>query len=73
MEYMHDMVQLITALGVCVAAALSYLNGQKIKQVHVQMNSRLTELLEETRRSAHLAGVDEERERNSKDKVSKGD
>jgi sensor histidine kinase regulating citrate/malate metabolism len=54
----------LATLGSAIAALVASLrNATKIKGLHDQLNSRLTELVEAVRASAHEAGAKEERER----------
>jgi hypothetical protein len=53
----------ITAVAACVAALAgvlgavrSFFNGRGIQEMHLSMNSRLTQLLEATRAQAHSEG-----------------
>jgi hypothetical protein len=54
---------LITAFGSLVAALAalwrSILNGQKTDAIHVDLNSRLTQLTESVRKQAHAEGLAE--------------
>lgn len=53
------MVALITSVGsliaACVAAFLSHRNGKKIEAVHLEINSRLTKLIEASIDSGRIA------------------
>ncbi len=57
---------LISAPGIS-AAILSWLNRNKITEVHLLINSRLTQLLEVTKQAAHLAGEAAQRDKDAKD------
>ncbi len=48
----------LTAL---IGVFMSIRNGGKIKEVHLSLNGRLTELLESNRKVAHQEGIDEEK------------
>lgn len=50
-------LSLINTAGIVIVAILAYLGNKKTQEVHFLVNSRLTELLELTERSAHAAGV----------------
>jgi hypothetical protein len=43
----------------------SWLNGRKLKTIHVEMNGRFTELLNLTRQQGFEAGQKSEREKNA--------
>lgn len=59
---MAEIIQAIIALAALGALAVSIWNSTKIKEVHVLINSRLTELLELTKTSSKAEGVKEGRE-----------
>jgi hypothetical protein len=53
----------ITAIAACIAAlaavlgaARSFFNGRGIQEMHLSMNSRLSQLIEATRAQAHAEG-----------------
>lgn len=50
-------LQIINTLGLLGIAWLGYLSRKDIKDVHVLINSRLTQLLELTQKSSHAEGV----------------
>ena len=51
-----DLAQLITALAAMGAVLLGWRNGHKIDSVHIDINSRMTELLSVTKTEANLTG-----------------
>ena len=55
--------RLLTAVAAAGALLMSIYNTTQIKEVHVMMNSRLSELLDLTRASSKAEGVKEERDR----------
>jgi hypothetical protein len=48
---------IIAAVFAGVAAVLSAINRGKINEVHVALNSRLTQLIDQTSKAAHAEGV----------------
>ena len=58
-----ELSQLITALAALGAVIMSVRNGTKIHDVHLSINSRMTELLAAAREAAHAAGAQEEKQR----------
>ena len=58
-----EIAQVLTALAALGAVAASIHNSKKITEIHVLMNSRLTELLSVTRLAAHAEGAEQERAR----------
>lgn len=56
----------ISFLGIVVSSSIVVY--REVKNVHKVINSRMDELLELTRKSAHAAGVLDERERDQKEK-----
>ena len=56
-------VALIAAVPGTVAAVASILNRQKITAVHHELNSRLTEFIEQAKKLGHSEGIAEEKER----------
>lgn len=54
--------QTFTAIAAIVAAGVSFWNTRKINEIHVIINSRLTELLALTKTSSKAEGVKEGRE-----------
>ena len=61
----------VAALG---ALVISWLNraqltqtSQRLEEVHLEINSRMTQLLELTRSSSHAEGVKDEKDRNGPD------
>jgi hypothetical protein len=59
-------MQLVTALGAIGAVVTSLINRNKITQVHMQINSRLTELLDATRKASRAEGVEQGRNEGKK-------
>ncbi len=57
-----EIAQLVTAGAAFGAFLLSMRNGKKIQEVHLSINSRMTQLLEETRSAAHAAGAIQQRQ-----------
>ncbi len=53
------LITLINVFGIVMVAWLTYMNRKAIHQVHVSLNSRLSELIEATRLAAHAEGVKE--------------
>ena len=62
-----EIIILITALctmsTAIVSLFMSFRNKSAIRDVHISLNSRLSELLKATANSAHAAGMTEEREK----------
>jgi hypothetical protein len=56
-------VALIAGVPATLAVVLGFLNRSKLGAVSVQMDGRLSELLELTRKSSHAEGVKDEQER----------
>lgn len=54
---MTTLTQVLIALSALVAAAISVYNSFKIQEVHMLVNSRLTELLEISRAASKAEGV----------------
>jgi hypothetical protein len=57
----HDVLGIISALGSLGAVITSLINRNKITQVHMQINSRLTELLTASTAASHAQGVEQGR------------
>lgn len=57
-------IQAINTFGILGIAVLGYLNRKDIREVHVLINSRLTQLLELTKKSSHAEGVLEGKDEN---------
>jgi hypothetical protein len=62
-------ISIAPTLAACTAAVLGYLNRTRLVKVEKQVNGRLTELLELTRRSSRAEGVKAELDR-PKDQVN---
>jgi hypothetical protein len=60
-------VAIIAALPGVLAAILGRQNRNKLEQVSGQIDGRLTELLELTRKSSHAAGMLDEKENGRRD------
>lgn len=56
--------QLIIAVAAAGALGMSVYNAFQINEVHINVNSRLTELLDVTRKSAEARGLKQGREEN---------
>ena len=54
---MHELAELITAVAAIGAVAVSLWNTIKIRDVHVSLNSRLSQLLAATEHAAKANGV----------------
>ncbi len=54
----HDIVILVVALTSFAAAFLSYLNGRKLNEVHLSLNSRLDSLVASTAKASYAEGHD---------------
>jgi hypothetical protein len=54
----HEAADLITAIAAIGAAIASIRNSGKISNLHVEINSRMTQLLTETRIAGHAEGVE---------------
>lgn len=59
---MESFTRLVIAIAAVGALAVSIHNSIGIKEVHVLMNSRLTELLDVTRASSRAEGLKQGRE-----------
>ncbi len=53
----HDVALIVVGLTSLIAAVLSFINGRKIQEVHVALNSRLTELLTSSSDLARAQGM----------------
>jgi hypothetical protein len=60
-NYMQGITSVISALAAIGAVYMSWRNSQKIQSVHVDINSRMDQLLAETKLSAHADGVEQGR------------
>jgi hypothetical protein len=65
MDYSH-IPSYIAALGSIAAMITSLINRAKIQEVHLSVNSRLTELLKATKAASHAEGLAEGRESKEK-------
>jgi hypothetical protein len=54
----HDVVELITSGAAIGALIMGVRNSNKIQAVHVDINSRMTQLLKATGTAAHAEGVE---------------
>jgi len=63
LDKLSSVVSAIAAVG---AVIVSYLNFKKIQDVHVLINSRMTELLKVTGIASKAEGREEERDKNTK-------
>lgn len=63
LDRLSSIVSAIAAVG---AVIVSYLNFKKIQDVHVLINSRMTELLKVTGIASKAEGREEERDKNTK-------
>jgi hypothetical protein len=63
LDRLSSIVSAIAAVG---AVIVSYLNFKKIQDVHVLINSRMTELLKVTGIASKAEGREEERDKNAK-------
>jgi hypothetical protein len=64
LEYIIAATSLLSALTAFGAMLISLINRKKIQEVHLSINSRMTQLLELTQESAHAAGMKEEQDAN---------
>ena len=62
---LHDVADILTAIAAIVAAVMAFNaskksdeNGTKIQAVHVDLNSRLTQLITATGAAAHAEGLE---------------
>ncbi len=55
-------LQLLNTAGLIVVALITYYGNRQIEQIHSLINSRMTELLELTRKSARAEGMKEEKD-----------
>ena len=62
MPALGEIAQLITALAACGALVVGWLNSRKIQAVHVDINSRMTELLQVTGNAARAEGIQQGRD-----------
>lgn len=58
---LHDAADLITAIAAIGAVIASIRNAGKISSLHLEINSRMTQLLNETKISSHAEGMEAER------------
>jgi hypothetical protein len=58
-----ELAQLMTALSALGAMLMSYRNSRKIQEVHLSVNSRLSQLLEATGDAQRAIGAQQERDR----------
>lgn len=64
--------QVIVALAAVGALVISAYNASQIKDVHIDLNSRLTELIELTKKTSKAEGVKEEKDRQDKEDEKEG-
>lgn len=57
----QDAATIITALAAVGAVVVSYLNNRKLQSVHIDLNSRLTQLLEANAHAARSEGIEQGR------------
>ena len=55
---LHEITDLITAVAALGAVIVGWRNSKKIEAVHIDVNSRMTELLKATGVAAHAEGVE---------------
>ena len=55
---LHEITDFITAAAALGAVAMSWHNAQKIQAVHIDINSRMTELLKATGNAARAEGIE---------------
>lgn len=60
---MQKFSQLVVAIAAAGALVVSIYNAAQIKDVHVMMNSRFTEMLDLAQKASKAEGVKEEKER----------
>ncbi len=53
---LHEIGIIVSALASLGAVIFSMINRSKLQELHVSLNSRLTELLEVSEKAAHAAG-----------------
>ena len=58
-QLLDSLQELVIIAGMAVTVYLTWRNGTKIQDVHSQINSRMSELLELTRVSSKALGVKE--------------
>jgi hypothetical protein len=56
-----DVAQVLTAIAAIGALLMSYLNSRKIQAVHIDINSRMDQLLTATDQASRAAGVEQGR------------
>ena len=61
LETARDWLQIITAGAALVGAIAALLSRRRIQQLKIEINSRMSELLELTKTSAHAAGLEDAR------------
>lgn len=59
-------ISAIAAVGSVSAVLVSFINGRRIQEVHLSLNSRLDQLVLSTGLAKHAEGVQEERDRNAR-------
>ena len=59
-------VAVISAIGSITAALIAYNTKRTVQGIHVQINSRMDELLRLTQTAAHAAGMQDQREKNGR-------
>lgn len=67
-EFISAITPFISAIGAIAAVAVSMRNSRKINNVHIELNDRLSQLLERTRGEAFLNGRQHERDENGHSK-----
>jgi hypothetical protein len=61
LETVRGGLQIITAGAALVGAIAALLSRRRIQQLKIEINSRMSELLELTKTSAHAAGMEDAR------------
>jgi hypothetical protein len=64
----ENVAEILTALAAVAAVVVSLINGKKINDVHISINSRMDQLLRATGIAAKAEGVEQERRQSNKNR-----
>jgi hypothetical protein len=60
-DWIDNVLRIMTAVAACGAVIMSIINSFKIREVHVSINSRMDQLLEQKGLASRAEGAAEER------------
>ena len=55
--YVHTTLQVLADIGSAAAVIIGLINSRKIQDVHVSIDGRMDQLLEQTKLASHAQGV----------------